>query len=935
MADTGNEQQSEQKDVQICRGLVKAVTDGNRVIVRGPMPASGLPSEKVIIISGIKAPACGKETRSRTPDSGNPPSRTDDAPGAFQAREFVRTKLIGQMVKFSIEYAWPNLQQVAGNIWLDSETPGKDAGIAELGLAAGWFRIADNNYNPPAEWKDLELEAKNRDLGCNSEAGRLVRDLNWDTETIKESQQMVAKHKGKKLKAQVEFVLSASTLKIYLAETCTYIVVQLTGLVTASKEESKELNAQAKFFVESRLLHRDVEVTLDHADEKEKRPINATILHPKGNISEMLLAEGFGRCSDWTIKYYPHDIAKLRNAQNKAKSQRKRIWKDYKAPTEGMKDTSFNAVVKMIRTTDTIIVQNSETKVEQQLTLASTRALNKTDFGEAWAGKIAKLEKEKATQKIPFSPVTDIPVNFEAKEFMRKKLIGKKVRVNIDYKQEARTVDMPDGRKQAFPARVCATIHLGDINIAEAMISRGYLKLITHGMNDDNRSSEYDILSCADLKAKEASRGYHNKNVQLPKIHDINSKEKAGPFLSSFQRSGQVVAIVDYVFSANRLKCYVPKDNINIMVILAGIEAPRQGKMVQGKREAGEPFAAEAAAFTSNLILQQEVTLKVEGMDKYGSLIAYAMTAKQDNISVMLCEEGFAKIHFSADRSSYRDNLADAEERAKQARKNLWKDWSPEDDEEDDAGYVEAEGQAQVKQKGFNGCISDINVPSEENTHIVVSVQKETAQAQIEKIQNELNAYLTENKPVAGAFQPRRGNVIAAKWDDGLWYRARVEKIEAGQISVSFCDFGNCDKFTLLSRVAPLPVTLDLSSIPVQANQYQLAFVEYPKSSDWAGLVNDALNHALMNQLVQIDHVYNKFGAPQVTLLDQNGDNIIKTLIADGECMVADDRRCPDMAKSVLAAFKAAEKDAMRAHKAIWRYGDMREDAAPEFASLR
>ena len=98
-------------------------------------------------------------------------------------------------------------------------------------------------------------------------------------------------------------------------------------------------------------------MTLDYADEKEKRPINATIIHPKGNISEMLLAEGFAKCSDWTIKYYPHDISKLRNAQNKAKSQRKRIWQDHKAPTEGMKETQFNAIVKQIRTTDTVVVE--------------------------------------------------------------------------------------------------------------------------------------------------------------------------------------------------------------------------------------------------------------------------------------------------------------------------------------------------------------------------------------------------------------------------------------------------------------------------------------------------------------------------------------------------------------------------------------------------
>lgn len=925
------------EEIRVCKGIVKAVTDGNRLIVRGPMPAKGLPQERIVIISGIRAPACGKESRSRLAES-TQVTTTEDQPGAFLAREFVRNMFIGKAVKFSIQHAWENIPQVAGNVWMADQTPGNPAhlGVMELGLKAGWYKVSEQNKYPSATLTDYELHAQNNDLGVNSEAGRLVRDLSWDTASIKESQQLVAKHRGKKLKGQVEFVLSGSTLKVYLAEFEHYVVVQLTGLVTADKKQFPDLAAQAKFFVESRLLHRDVEITLDFADEKEKRPINATILHPKGNISEMLLAEGFAKCSDWTIKYYPQNVKSLRNAQNTAKSQRKRVWKDYKAPTEGMSITSFNALVKQIRNTDTVIVENCDTKVQQQITLASTRALNKTDFGDVWAGKIAKLEKEKAVQKIPFSPVTDIPVNFEAKEFMRKKLIGKKVRVTVDYKQEAAVKEI-DGRTMSFPARICATVHLGEVNIAEAMVSRGYLKLITHGMNDDNRSSEYDVLAQAEVKARDGSKGVHSKTISLPKIHDINTKEKAQPFLSSFQRTGSVVAIVDYVFSANRLKCYIPKDNINCMCILAGIEAPRQGRMIAGKREGGEPYAAEAAAFTADHILQQEVTLKVEGTDKYGSLIAYANTQKHDNMSVLLCQEGFAKVHFSADRSIFGDILAESEQKAKEARKNIWTAWTPADDEDEDAqgSYEENANSPQIKQEGFNGCVSDISAPNEETSAITISVQKESAQAAIEKVQNDLNAHLTENPPLSGSFAPKRGQVIAAKWNDGLWYRAKVEKLEAGMMTVLFVDFGNVDKFAILGKVAALPAPVDLSLLRAQAQQFELAFVGYPKSADWADLVFGALNDTFMGQLSQVKHVYNKFGAPQVTLCEANGDNIVKMLISGGECMVVDDKRCPDQAKIMLNEFKAAEKEAMRGHKMIWRYGDMKEDAAPEFASLK
>ena len=117
MAEIENSASSE--PVRTCRGIVKAVTDGNRIIVRGPTLDKGLPQEKIVIISSIKAPSCGKETRK----PGSPQvSTTDDQPGAFFAKEYVRKMLIGKVVKFSIEHEWDNMPQVAGNVWLDDAT---------------------------------------------------------------------------------------------------------------------------------------------------------------------------------------------------------------------------------------------------------------------------------------------------------------------------------------------------------------------------------------------------------------------------------------------------------------------------------------------------------------------------------------------------------------------------------------------------------------------------------------------------------------------------------------------------------------------------------------------------------------------------------------------------------------------------------------------
>lgn len=138
-------------------------------------------------------------------------------------------------------------------------------------------------------------------------------------------------------------------------------------------------------------------------------------------------------------------------------------------------------------------------KQKKKINLSSVRALRKDDFGEQWAEKITKVETEKRKSKLPFSPVIDMPVNFDAKEFLRKKLIGKKVKINIDYIQPERTIETTG---ITYPARTCATVNLGDTNIAEALAGRGFVKVIPHGANDDNRSAFYDVLQCAEEKAK-------------------------------------------------------------------------------------------------------------------------------------------------------------------------------------------------------------------------------------------------------------------------------------------------------------------------------------------------------------------------------------------------------------------------------------------------
>jgi staphylococcal nuclease domain-containing protein 1 len=55
----------------------------------------------------------------------------------------------------------------------------------------------------------------------------------------------------------------------------------------------------------------------------------ATVIHPAGNIAELLLKEGFAWCVDWSMAMLTNDKDKLRSAEKFAKSSKVRYWKDY------------------------------------------------------------------------------------------------------------------------------------------------------------------------------------------------------------------------------------------------------------------------------------------------------------------------------------------------------------------------------------------------------------------------------------------------------------------------------------------------------------------------------------------------------------------------------------------------------------------------------
>jgi len=147
------------------------------------------------------------------------------------------------------------------------------------------------------------------------------------------------------------------------------------------------------------------------------------------------------------------------------------------------------------------------------------------------------------------------------------------------------------------------------------------------------------------------------------------SPAKAKTFLNGFKRQERVSAVVDFVMSGSRFKLLVPRDNIKLTFALSGV---RTGRVARAPEEKSEPFGPEAAAFVTRLVLQHDVTIEVDAVDKSGAFNGTLFTSSGENVAVLLLENGLATVHGpSADQSRYANQLYSAETRAKAAQKNV------------------------------------------------------------------------------------------------------------------------------------------------------------------------------------------------------------------------------------------------------------------------
>ena len=659
---------------------------------------------------------------------------------------------------------------------------------------------------------------------------------------------------------------------------------------------------ESQRFVEERLLQRNVKVNILGLSPQNQ--LIASVKHPRGSIAIFLLEAGLARCTDFHSTLLGTDMQPLREAEKVAQTSKRGLFKDHvaKAASQG---GNMEATVTKVFSADTIYVRN-RAGVEKRINLSSIRGPRPSDQAEA-------------------------PFRDEAKEFLRKKLIGKHVRMSIDGSRPA---------TEEYDQKEVATITLaekaGDKNIGLLLVQEGWCSVIRHRRDDTDRAPNYDELLAAQEVAKDGKKGmWSDKPSKAKQYTDASENvQRAKLQLSSLQRQKKIPAIVDFVKAGARFNILIPRENIKLNFVLGGINVPKSARNPTDK---SEPFGQEAHDLAARRLTQRDVEIDVHDTDKVGGFVGELFINKE-SFAKILVEEGFASVReFSAQKAGNAAELLAAQDRAKHARKARWADWDPSMDvqeEEEEAPTNGGNGDAPIAREKDYRDVMVTNI--DENGKLKLQIIG-TGTAALETMMSQFKTFhLNPSNKTSLDGPPKAGEYVAAKFtEDDQWYRARIRANDrpAKEAEVVYIDYGNSEKipWSRLRRLDQPQFTPQ--KLRAQAVDAVFSLLQFPTNKDYlldaiAFIQNVAMNKELV---ANVDYTSPE-GTLHVTLYDQTTsekltDSINAEIIAEGHAMVpkklkAWERGFGDVLKTLREKMEAAKLERL----GMWEYGDLTED---------
>ena len=377
---------------------------------------------------------------------------------------------VGKVIQFQVLYNIPTgVKRDYGTLTLQTGQTLPEAAVTE-----GWLKLRDDagKKDESEESKSLldKLELEEAKAKADSKGVWAASGGKLDTVyEIPDPKAFAEEWKGKSLDAIVERVLSGDRMIVRLFVTPTKHVqtmVLVAGIRTPTtkrtnpsdgKEQPAEpYGEEAHQFVETRLLQRNVKV--DILGVSPQGHLVGSIIHPNGSIAGFLLKAGLARCTDFHSTMLGGEMATLRQAEKHAKDNKLGLFKGHVA-AKGSSSGDVEATVTRVQTADTVYLRDKSAG-EKRVSLSSIRQPKPTDPKQA-------------------------PFQADAKEFLRKKLIGKHVRVTVDGKKAA---------SEGYEEREVATLTQNNKNVALMLVEAGYASVIRHRRDDGKTIPIYDAI---------------------------------------------------------------------------------------------------------------------------------------------------------------------------------------------------------------------------------------------------------------------------------------------------------------------------------------------------------------------------------------------------------------------------------------------------------
>lgn len=784
------------------KGTIKGFLNASTVLLQGPVGKNGLPLEKTIYLNGISAPALSVS------------GETLEEPLGFVAREFMRKAYLTHKVEFFIE------QMIGNHEYGSIFDNGVDIAVALL--ESGFAKVVTKKENftlkpfNAEKYKAAEEKAKNKKVGLWSDPAsqpkRVLENLS--------AEKLFTTLKDKFVKGIIE-EFNGSAFTIFSEELKGVFKFHLNGL-TIPPFNFKNIQ-ETKAFVEERYLQREVSVHLEKIDAASNVFLG-DLKYQALDLPRLLLLQGLAKLSQEAATDIDNTrFHVLKEAMEQAREQKLRIWKEHKPTSKNSKknETSYNGKVIEVHSGDSISVQNVVSNEIKRVFLANIRA--------PALGNSKKGEPEK-------------PWSFESKEFLRTTLVGKKVRVEIEY---SKTIQ-PKEREEEAPKKPSmvlefGTLFVGEKNVSELLLENGLANVQMPRMDEDF-TKYIKNLKEAEEKGKESKRGlFSSKEKVVVKFSDLSIQKNASKikaFYSFIQGEKKLSGVVELILNGSRFKLRLNSHNSYLIFALQGIKCLPNDSNIQDYAE----FSNKALLYSKENLLQRDVEVEIESCDNKGTILGNIILGKK-NYSLNLLENGLAYVSGSGKTASrYQSAYEAAEKEAKANQVGIWKTGI----KLNEGGFIGSKPK-EINEKAILTCCDITNAQEfylqdgkSKTLHIIESILKSFNDENEEKLKQPVKP----GTPCVSIFL-----------DDGKWYRAKVERhVKGDKYLVFFMDYGNYDE-VVLDDIRKMPSKI--MNYEPQAKLCSLAYVNTPGlDHDLGEEVANWLKETIWNKEFNVEFVY-------------------------------------------------------------------------------